>query len=931
MMQHTNFKPASFDWMINGDTQKKELDAKLREYFPGLPKDDAGKVMWGLVETMIPPIVASRFHAMDVDELAAQAQGNDHMAVAGWTCVWHESIGMPIISVVNNACSSQLRRKRIANWIRQLRKTTNWLHDSHTCSRYSQPNNEHNFCSKATFILEPAVLIQLPWHYSLFHQWLLASLHEVLLFERASLEFRHWPIRTKLYGSAKALLCMVRSLKERLYIGFALLVKNIVNCPTGPWPFAKEILDDVILHSVAPLRFLITGKAHKMLKIMKKWLWSSNQPYDPEDRKYLRYKDFFVEENLYMFFAEQCYSPDNWIMSETRFRPFKDPANVDKISSKLKYAKPLDGEPCEGKVQRIAEYQPLFHQHKTGKPFPLPFMLKNCKDLIQEHVIKAGRLKNELSPDILNTYDTDEFAKKAKETFNSGRLNKPQLSVLCSLLYWYTRSWQVDLQNKHSVLAKTLTMQLAILEREQIIRLTCICGDAVQELPRVTGITPTQASMAQEENEIKEYVQTINDMHCMTRQQFWQQLPVQWRRPRNDLEAMPPIKSEVIESMQIRVGKIIYTAARESFDREIPFPLWRRVQYILPSFLASYKLLPEENEVDQVKDNYLQLLHNTLLFHETKLEEWLQNPHLSKKKKQGKRKKPDMVAFALIKLMNIINNCLKDRLKAFMESVLQVPGFDELANSLLHWPQYMEATYPDIMVVDIASTGMTYDWQNKAYEFFRDMLTICQQTWPLSEIFYITKLVKISDLLCDLTTGCMLISVITVNSKPPVFNFEISKTLRRLAYGQNLLTDVDLMLILQKQRKMLQQLYSDIKKFYKENNMLTADVLFRLLEYIPDLEQQYVKRLLAANWHVLDNEVKELFITGRKCKRCSKSEKKDGSFIVCEACLEQKYPDVHYFCSVACKKARWQEEHMAEHLEFELGLGQYPDPNLLTA
>jgi hypothetical protein len=59
------------------------------------------------------------------------------------------------------------------------------------------------------------------------------------------------------------------------------------------------------------------------------------------------------------------------------------------------------------------------------------------------------------------------------------------------------------------------------------------------------------------------------------------------------------------------------------------------------------------------------------------------------------------------------------------------------------------------------------------------------------------------------------------------------------------------------------------------------------------------------------------------CRFCHKVDKKSGNFVICEACVKEKYPDVNYFCSVVCKEKWWVKEHMAEHLEFELGLADF--------
>ena len=68
------------------------------------------------------------------------------------------------------------------------------------------PYKDEDLCKSAKdFLLEPCILIQLPWTPILLHQWLVAALAEVLLFEKSSVELRHWPIPKLFHSCASEL------------------------------------------------------------------------------------------------------------------------------------------------------------------------------------------------------------------------------------------------------------------------------------------------------------------------------------------------------------------------------------------------------------------------------------------------------------------------------------------------------------------------------------------------------------------------------------------------------------------------------------------------------------------------------------------------------------------------------------------------------
>jgi hypothetical protein len=86
------------------------------------------------------------------------------------------------------------------------------------------------------------------------------ALLEVLIFERDSMELRHWPMSKDIVSVATNLLSLISYLKERIMLGFAILNEATDNysktLEKSERKYMESILDNVMVLSLPVLKFL---------------------------------------------------------------------------------------------------------------------------------------------------------------------------------------------------------------------------------------------------------------------------------------------------------------------------------------------------------------------------------------------------------------------------------------------------------------------------------------------------------------------------------------------------------------------------------------------------------------------------------------------------------------------------------------------------
>jgi len=133
----------------------------------------------------------------------------------------------------------------------------------------------HQCESAEEFLLEPWLLMQLPWHPALFNQWLAAALAEVLKAKKELVEFYRWPVPKKLHSAVEKLLSQAETLHRRLLIG-AGLINWWTNSGSGfeiNLETSKCVLNRVVLPALPIVEFLVTKKFYNVTRALKRMAW----------------------------------------------------------------------------------------------------------------------------------------------------------------------------------------------------------------------------------------------------------------------------------------------------------------------------------------------------------------------------------------------------------------------------------------------------------------------------------------------------------------------------------------------------------------------------------------------------------------------------------------------------------------------------------
>jgi hypothetical protein len=155
-------------------------------------------------------------------------------------------------------------------------------HSSSTQKQLFADEGDLHLCeSPAEFLLEPWLLMQVPWHPAVYYQWLIAALAEELKAMEQLVEFYVWPVPKRLVSAVCKLLMMVEKLHQRLLCGFRLInwlandnkdscSRFDTNCQT-----VQSILNLVILPSLPTIEFLVGDKFNIMANALKRMAWPS--------------------------------------------------------------------------------------------------------------------------------------------------------------------------------------------------------------------------------------------------------------------------------------------------------------------------------------------------------------------------------------------------------------------------------------------------------------------------------------------------------------------------------------------------------------------------------------------------------------------------------------------------------------------------------
>jgi hypothetical protein len=153
---------------------------------------------------------------------------------------------------------------------------TSVYHSFNTQKRLFTDKGDLHQCESAEeFLLEPWLLMQIPWHPALYNQWLAAALAEVLTAKKELVEFYRWPIPTKLTLAVSMLLSQVETLHRRLLVGIG-LINWLTNSGAGFEPnlfTAKFVLKHVLFASLPTIEFFVSKKFYHVAQALKRMAW----------------------------------------------------------------------------------------------------------------------------------------------------------------------------------------------------------------------------------------------------------------------------------------------------------------------------------------------------------------------------------------------------------------------------------------------------------------------------------------------------------------------------------------------------------------------------------------------------------------------------------------------------------------------------------
>jgi hypothetical protein len=118
------------------------------------------------------------------------------------------------------------------------------------------------------FLLEPWVLIHLPFKPVLLHQWLVGTLAATLQFEKEVSEFFHSPVPSSLHKSVRRLAAVLKKLHELIFKAFNYLEVCTRDCPN----MDKRPIIRVLEELLAPLEFVCGTEGQNMVRALKRKL-----------------------------------------------------------------------------------------------------------------------------------------------------------------------------------------------------------------------------------------------------------------------------------------------------------------------------------------------------------------------------------------------------------------------------------------------------------------------------------------------------------------------------------------------------------------------------------------------------------------------------------------------------------------------------------
>jgi hypothetical protein len=132
----------------------------------------------------------------------------------------------------------------------------------------------------AEFLCNPWVLIQLPWHPVILHQWLLAVFAEFIRFQTELFSLCSLMMPKQLQPLSMKLVALMHKTETLISCGFSLIGLQIKSEKTVDFEIVKCVLENIVLPLIPIINFLVAEKTRVMFGNLKRMACSNLQELD---------------------------------------------------------------------------------------------------------------------------------------------------------------------------------------------------------------------------------------------------------------------------------------------------------------------------------------------------------------------------------------------------------------------------------------------------------------------------------------------------------------------------------------------------------------------------------------------------------------------------------------------------------------------------
>lgn len=1007
-----------------------------------------------LLTLSFPPLMSWRYHSAKAS--AVNVNCHHCMSIGPWFVLWQETYGPGYLDLINHMTKKVMALARfeydlqkskgelksavddgpfknnIGEWGKQLQQMTDLvgvLRDLPASPR--QPGDSVE--SSAEFLLEPCVLVQLPWSFILLRQWLIAAFIEVIKFELQTVEFRHWPIPREAEECVRELLFLIKQTKSSLLLGFYFCCRITNSYPNTIEEMPANIMDKVVLPSMPTLELLCSGEAYRILHTLKQVCFATSRSLKSDDYRKLKWlmPDVYLPlEELQVSFTQNYLHLAYWstiVFEEVMNSSILSDSIIENLSEEVP-------PPPKSRQKYVTDFSKE-EQCAYDRFYEDDFKNKEAKDN-QSEVMKKFLSSTALTLEtvVVNGYLPHSSLKALKEMFLSKKAeveahalskgNKTnsfiQKVFMSSFMHNMIRKKLHGCEMADSVEYWCLRITGEIIEREQLARVA-LAGALLctRQSPTLPGLIEEPAT------NLAPLLEKLRSTHALrnTRQRdwLWNLLPPSWNEPvPREKPAVPTWSKELnfaenvkltVAALEARIGHILGSVAKDSFEvwgsGGVGFPEWSILQYVIPGHLAALLDVARDHNVTEATElrahNLTTMLHNIIAMYEHKYHQWLKVEEYRLEAQAKLDYEEQTVTQSLVTADHYALLHRESQLKCLTYACVGLgdgsEGYTgENARNLGFIQFHLRFTNIEDWNLSSSHEKFVFDAVKKvSHVYFKNMYEVCLDVWhppapgetlkdtQLEEIYLANAVLSrivvamLDVLFIDLKDSdmperekkefiqsctsnswhCELMSrVMQVVGRVPHIELKSEINAHFMKRSQEVLNNMWVKLCRTVRRigvfpTIVEQRPTDSPIMTKAINLFLAECLDELGVLIKlkpsgggrsiqtlkggikklqskSSEEQNATRLLPQDGihckskHSLPDKTKSAV---RRCPGCRKKETMSRPFSVCTECEDENYPKPQYYCSKTCKDHVWKDGHMAEHLEFSLGLCNLSNKN----